>query len=50
MNKLGVHALVWEHGWSKEQATRAINKSAEAGFDFIEAPSGPVIDQPCSDG
>lgn len=39
MNKLGVHAFVWEHGWSKEQATRAINKSAEAGFDFIEAPS-----------
>jgi D-psicose/D-tagatose/L-ribulose 3-epimerase len=39
MNKLGVHSFVWEHGWSKEQATRAINKSAEAGFDFIEAPS-----------
>jgi D-psicose/D-tagatose/L-ribulose 3-epimerase len=39
MNKLGVHAFVWEHGWSKEQATRAINRSAEAGFDFIEAPS-----------
>ena len=38
-NKLGVHAFVWEHGWSKEQATRAINQSAEAGFDFIEAPS-----------
>lgn len=30
---------MWEHGWSKEQATRAINRSAEAGFDFIEAPS-----------
>lgn len=39
MNKLGVHAFVWEHGWSKEQAKRAINKSAEAGYDFIEAPS-----------
>jgi D-psicose/D-tagatose/L-ribulose 3-epimerase len=39
MNKLGVHAFVWEHGWSREQATRAINRSAEAGFDFIEAPS-----------
>ena len=37
MNKLGVHAFVWEHGWSREQATRAINKTAEAGFDFIEA-------------
>lgn len=39
MNKLGVHAFVWEHGWSREQATRAINKTAEAGFDFIEASS-----------
>ena len=39
MNKLGVHAFVWEHGWSKEQATRAINRTAEAGYDFIEAPS-----------
>ena len=39
MNKLGVHAFVWEHGWSKEQATRAINKTAEAGFVFIEVPS-----------
>jgi D-psicose/D-tagatose/L-ribulose 3-epimerase len=38
-NKLGVHSFFWEHGWSREQATRAINKSAEAGFDFIEAPS-----------
>lgn len=39
MNKLGVHAFVWEHGWSHEQATRAISKTAEAGFDFIEASS-----------
>ena len=39
MNKLGVHAFVWEHGWSREQATRAINRTAEAGYDFIEAPS-----------
>ncbi len=39
MNKLGVHAFVWEHGWTREQATRAINRTAEAGFDFIEAPS-----------
>ena len=39
MNKLGVHAFVWEHGWSREQATRAINQSAAAGYDFIEAPS-----------
>jgi D-psicose/D-tagatose/L-ribulose 3-epimerase len=39
MNKLGVHSFVWEHGWSREQATRAINRTAEVGFDFIEAPS-----------
>lgn len=39
VNKLGVHAFVWEHGWSREQATRAINQTAEAGYDFIEAPS-----------
>ena len=28
MNKLGVHAFVWEHGWSREQPTRAINRTA----------------------
>ena len=39
MNKLGVHAFVWEHGWSHEQATRAIEQTAKAGFDFIEASS-----------
>ena len=38
-NKLGVHAFVWEHGWSHEQATRAIEQTAKAGFDFIEASS-----------
>lgn len=37
MNKLGVHAYVWEHGWSEDQAARAIAKSAEVGYDFIEA-------------
>jgi D-psicose/D-tagatose/L-ribulose 3-epimerase len=37
MNKLGVHALVWEAGWSHEEATRAIAKTAEIGYDFIEA-------------
>ncbi|MBB5221510.1 D-psicose/D-tagatose/L-ribulose 3-epimerase [Amaricoccus macauensis] len=38
-NKLGVHSFVWEHGWSRDQATSAINQTAKAGFDFIEAPS-----------
>ena len=37
MNKLGVHALVWEAGWSREECARAIANSAEVGFDFIEA-------------
>ncbi|NLS01650.1 sugar phosphate isomerase/epimerase [Rhizobium sp. P38BS-XIX] len=39
MNKLGVHALVWEKGWSHEECERAIAKSAEVGYDFIEAPA-----------
>lgn len=39
MNKLGVHALVWEAGWSHEECTRAIAKTAEVGYDFIEAPA-----------
>ncbi len=39
MNKLGVHALVWEAGWSHEECARAIARTAEVGFDFIEAPS-----------
>jgi D-psicose/D-tagatose/L-ribulose 3-epimerase len=39
MNKLGVHALVWEGGWSHEEAARAIGKTAELGFDLIEIPA-----------
>ncbi|WP_427026374.1 sugar phosphate isomerase/epimerase family protein (plasmid) [Aureimonas ureilytica] len=39
MNKLGVHALVWEAGWSEAECARAIGKTAEIGFDFIEAPA-----------
>ncbi|MBE7182864.1 MAG: sugar phosphate isomerase/epimerase [Methylobacterium mesophilicum] len=39
MNKLGVHALVWEAGWSHEECARAIRKTAEVGYDFIEAPA-----------
>ncbi|MBN8997923.1 MAG: sugar phosphate isomerase/epimerase [Rhizobiales bacterium] len=39
MNKLGVHALVWEAGWSHDECARAIAKTAEVGFDFIEAPA-----------
>lgn len=36
MNKLGVHAFVWEKGWSREEASRAIARTAEVGFDLIE--------------
>ena len=39
MNKLGVHALVWEAGWSHEECARAIGQTAEVGFDLIEIPS-----------
>lgn len=39
MNKLGVHALVWEKGWSHDECERAIAHSAEVGYDFIEAPA-----------
>lgn len=39
MNKLGVHALVWEADWSREASARAIARTAETGFDFIEVPA-----------
>ena len=39
MNKLGVHALVWEKGWSHEECARAIAQTAEVGYDLIEIPA-----------
>lgn len=36
MNKLGVHAFVWTAGWSHDEATRAIELTARAGYDLIE--------------
>ena len=39
MNKLGVHALVWEKGWSHDECARAIANTAEVGFDLIEIPA-----------
>ena len=36
MNKLGVHAFVWTAGWTHDDATRAIDLTAKAGFDLIE--------------
>ncbi len=39
MNKLGVHALVWEKGWSHEECARAIGNTAAVGYDLIEIPA-----------
>lgn len=39
MNKLGVHALVWETGWTHDECARAIARTAETGYDFIETPA-----------
>lgn len=39
MNKLGVHALVWEKGWSHDECARAIANTAKVGFDLIEIPA-----------
>ena len=36
MNKLGVHALVWEKGWSRDECARAVANTAKVGFDLIE--------------
>jgi len=35
-NRLGLHANVWVAGWSEEEAIRAIDKTAETGFEIIE--------------
>ena len=37
MNKLGLHAFVWTAGWTPDDAARAIGRTAELGFDLIEA-------------
>jgi D-psicose/D-tagatose/L-ribulose 3-epimerase len=39
VNKLGVHALVWERGWSHDECARAIAQTAEIGYDLIEIPA-----------
>ncbi len=39
MNKLGVHAFVWERGWSHDECARAIARTAEVGYDLIEVSS-----------
>lgn len=37
MNQLGIHALVWVTDWTDESIQYAADKSAEVGFDLIEA-------------
>ena len=36
---LGVHALVWVGGWSKEECRTAIKNTVEAGYGLIEIPA-----------
>jgi D-psicose/D-tagatose/L-ribulose 3-epimerase len=36
--RLGVHALVWVGGWSREECERAVAATAQAGYDLIEIP------------
>lgn len=38
-NPLGLHASVWVANWSPDEAVRAIDKTAELGFDIIEVPA-----------
>ena len=38
-NTLGIHALVWAGGWSKEECRTAIRESKEAGYGLIEIPA-----------
>ncbi|NJO38676.1 MAG: sugar phosphate isomerase/epimerase, partial [Rhizobiales bacterium] len=38
MNAFGVHALVFVSGWSQDQAARAIDRAAAAGYGYLEIP------------
>ena len=35
-NPIGIHALVWVGGWSRDEARTAIESTREAGYDLIE--------------
>lgn len=37
--QFGVHALVWEGGWTQPEAERAIAGTKAAGYDLIEGKS-----------
>lgn len=38
MNPLGVHALVFVSGWSREEATHAIDRAATCEYRYLEIP------------
>jgi D-psicose/D-tagatose/L-ribulose 3-epimerase len=38
INPLGVHALVFVSGWSQEEAARAVDHAAAAGYRYLEIP------------
>ena len=38
-NKLGLHANVWVAGWSRDEAARAVDRTAAQGFDLVEIPA-----------
>ena len=38
-NLLGVHALVWVGGWTKDECREAIKNTVEAGYGLIEIPA-----------
>ncbi len=38
-NRLGVHALCWVGGWREAEARRAIEGTAQVGYDLIEIPA-----------
>lgn len=37
MNKFGIHALVWVTEWTDDSIRYAVDKSAEVGYDLVEA-------------
>ena len=38
-NRLGLHALVWVGGWSREECQIAVESTRKSGFDLIEIPA-----------
>ena len=38
----GVHALVWEGGWSRPEVERAVAGTKRAGYDLIEGENAPA--------